>query len=222
MQAVGDFSNISGDVRDEIRKRIDLLNVRFRSHRKTLQFVKMEGKHCESLVHVVVKFARDACPFIVLSLDQVGAQLSESLFRMPALRNVMLFGTDPLRDVMRYSADNRRRNAFRVKPIVIFPDSFLAGARQDSHQSKGFTLLLDSRKIRIKPVTKSRSQELSHGYAQEFLHLITQDTCRSWIDGEKPALQIVRAEQIFAVLIEVRMGIFMLSHRMLHRLRLLT
>src|SRR5262245_16204604 len=141
---------------------------------------------------------------------------------MPALRNVMLFGTDPIRHVMRYSADNRRRNAFRVKPIVIFPDSFLAGARQDSHQSKDFTLLLDSRKIRIKLVTKSRSQELSHGYAQEFLYLITQDTCRSGIDGEKPALQIVRAEQIFAVLNEVRIGTFTLPHHLLHRPRVLT
>ena len=35
--------------------------------------ISKEFKHSQPLIHVVVKFARDACPFFFLGPDEVGA-----------------------------------------------------------------------------------------------------------------------------------------------------
>src|SRR5262245_32569198 len=89
MEAMGNFSNVSGDVGHELRHLLDLSDARrLRIKRSALQSYEFHSDHSQPLVHVVMKLASNACPFFFLSMDEVSAQVSQSLLCVFACRNV--------------------------------------------------------------------------------------------------------------------------------------
>src|SRR5206468_4686216 len=90
MQAVGQEVRLDADLLTELSRRFPLFGQR-RSDikRRLLQFRQLDGEQSESLTEVIVQFARDASPFVILNPSQAipkGAQLG--------------LGLQPLRDVL--------------------------------------------------------------------------------------------------------------------------
>ena len=68
MQAVGQEVRLDADLLTELSRRFQLFGQR-RGHiqRRLLQFRQLDGKQRESLTEVVVQFARDAGPLVILN-----------------------------------------------------------------------------------------------------------------------------------------------------------
>src|SRR5690242_3454838 len=118
---------------------------------------------------------------------------------------------------MRDSSDDGSAHSRGSKRIVIFPNSPLARFGENYHRTFDEAVSLYVHEGLIKLRARFRQQQFPHWFIHQLLPRISKELGRQFVDGEKPPLQSMRADEISGMLDQITKEVFALPQGNFHR-----
>ena len=131
--------------------------------------------------------------------------LAQCLLRMLALG-----------DVTRHPANDRLRHSIRPQGVLVFPDPIFPRACLHMHHALGGPVFPDLVHVRVESLPGFRREKLTEIPLQKLVRSVPDDPGGPWIHGEDAPLQVVRADEVLAVLHEVPVPILALPQLVHH------
>ena len=154
---------------------------------------------------------------IVHRADRDGAGAGPERGRELGLRHAQrALRLDPLGDVVGHAPDDGHRYAVGSERAAKLPHPAVAAARHDGQEPACDAVSLEPVNVSVEPVPGLRCQQLADVELGELVGRVPEDARRRVVDRENPAVEVVCAEQIFAVLDEVAIAVFAIAQRPLH------
>ena len=127
-------------------------------------------------------------------------------------------GGRTLRDVEGVTEDVGRPARILVKDVAVHPHARASVARDHAHQAAVLSVLPHAAKVAGEEMTSLGREKLGEVRADAVFGLVAKGVCGGGIDGQQPAVQIVRADQTEAVIDEVAIPALALLERLLRLL----
>jgi len=208
MQKIGESANFThGTVNERLALREKLTRLALGRRNGIAELIEYGSESGEVLTGRVVKFAGDSAALIILKAQELPAKAAEFAFGAFAF----LFGAHAIGDVVSDSADDGDGNALGAQGVMELPDSEFAAFRKDRQNSFSGAMLLNCGQVVCKTLELIGRKEIAHRLAEEFGAGISEQLSGQFVDGEKAALQIVRADQIGGMLDKIAITVFALA-----------
>ena len=123
------------------------------------------------------------------------------------------FGTHLFRNVVSHASHDRHGNALGAQRVGVFPESFFAGPGLHNHQPAGNAVLLDSVDVIVELRPPFGREDIANVHVQQLRRLVAQDFRGPRVDRADAPVQVVRADQVLAVLHEVAVAILAFLQR---------
>ncbi len=156
--------------------------------------------------------ARNKPELLVLLPVIIGGEFSEALEALLALAQ-RRFGTRLFCNVVRHASHDRRRNALGAQRVGVFPESIFAGPGLHQHQPAGHAVLLEPADVIVELRPSFGREDIANVHVQQLRQLVAQDFRGPRVDRADAPVQLVRADQVLAVLHEVAVAILAFLQR---------
>src|SRR5262249_8327630 len=113
------------------------------------------------------------------------------------------FGPFLFGDVVGDAADDRFSHTFCAQGVVILPNAAVAGFGENGQQAIGNAVAADGGHVVVKMPAPLFGNHVTHGSVEKLIPGVAKDAAGGLIDRKKAAVEIVRADEITAVLNKV-------------------
>ncbi len=120
---------------------------------------------------------------------------------------------DPLRDVVGHASDDGNRHTVGSKRAAKLPHASLASAGHDGQEPARDPSRLSSAMYASNLSRASGASNCGTVILRELVGRVPENASRRVVDRENPAVEVVGADQVFAVLDEVAIPVFAVSKR---------